>query len=276
MNERNIQRPTALVVGACGGMGFALARRLGQSYRVILADINTDQLSQDTETLTREGIEAQAVECDVTSDVSVNAVAQKILSAGPLHALVHVVGLSPVAKNPELIARVNLQGATRVANAIAPTLQRGVGVFISSMAGHRADVPPEILSVLDNPLCEDFWPRLNAAYADAITPAQAYAVSKFALNRMVINSASAWGLAGNRIVSVSPGLIATPMGISEFKNSPMKNELLAKTPLQRQGSLQEIADVIEFLVSPKASFITGTDILVDGGIVATLRSQKTT
>jgi NAD(P)-dependent dehydrogenase (short-subunit alcohol dehydrogenase family) len=61
------------------------------------------------------------------------------------------------------------------------------------------------------------------------------------------------------------------MGAREFANSPGKWDLLNKTPLQRQGSLQEIADALEFLVSDRASFITGTDLLVDGGIAAAVR-----
>jgi len=83
-----------------------------------------------------------------------------------------------------------------------------------------------------------------------------------------------WGKKGARIVSLSPGLIATPMGALEFQNQPMKYDLLAATPLQREGTMLEIANVVEFLASDRASFISGTDILVDGGLVGTLQQQK--
>ena len=83
--------------------------------------------------------------------------------------------------------------------------------------------------------------------------------------------AAAWGARGARIVSLSPGLIATPMGALEFAAQPAKRALLPLTPLQREGTMVEIADAVDFLVSDRASFITGTDLLVDGGIHAALR-----
>ena len=70
---------------------------------------------------------------------------------------------------------------------------------------------------------------------------------------------------------MSPGLIATPMGALEFKNAPRKTELLDRTPLNREGTMLEMADIVDFLASDRASFITGTDILADGGIGAVLQ-----
>jgi NAD(P)-dependent dehydrogenase (short-subunit alcohol dehydrogenase family) len=75
---------------------------------------------------------------------------------------------------------------------------------------------------------------------------------------------------GARIVSLSPGLIATPMGALEFERQPVKYDLLAKTPIRREGTMLEIADTIEFLASDRASFISGIDLLVDGGLTAAL------
>ena len=69
---------------------------------------------------------------------------------------------------------------------------------------------------------------------------------------------------------MSPGLIATPMGALEFEKSPGKRAMYEKSPLKRECTMLEIADVAEFLVSPRASFISGTDILVDGGLAAAL------
>ena len=72
---------------------------------------------------------------------------------------------------------------------------------------------------------------------------------------------------------MSPGLIATPMGALEFagagRNS--KLELLERSPLGREGTMIETADAIDFLVSDRASFITGIDLLVDGGVAAAMR-----
>src|SRR5690606_7353851 len=118
------------------------------------------------------------------------------------------------------------------------------------------------------PLAPDYIDALARAHGGDIDPARSYMISKYALNRMCRRLVRRWGLAGNRIVSLSPGLIATPMGEREFTASPQKWDLLKRTPLQRQGGLQEICDALEFLVSERASFISGTDLLVDGGIAA--------
>ena len=72
-------------------------------------------------------------------------------------------------------------------------------------------------------------------------------------------------------MSLSPGLIATPMGALEFRNRPQKYTLLATTPIKREGTMLEIADAVEFLLSDRASFISGIDLLVDGGLTAAIR-----
>jgi len=69
-------------------------------------------------------------------------------------------------------------------------------------------------------------------------------------------------------VSVSPGTINTPMGRQEAAQQEQMKVLLDYTPLQREGEAMEIATVVDFLISDNASYITGTDIRVDGGTVA--------
>lgn len=272
----NPHLPLALVVGACGGMGLACARRLAQSHHVLLCDRNAEQLQRQAQAMTAEGFSVSTSACDITADAPVAALSDAIRAAaahhGPLAAVAHVVGLSPVADDWELIMNVNLGGATRIANAVQPLLQRGAAVFISSIAGHLGEDVGAALPLLDDPLHPDFIGRLAAALP-GMTPLRSYQISKFALNRLCRQRAASWGAAGNRIVSLSPGLIATPMGLREFSNSPQKMTLLQQSPLQRQGSLQEICDVVEFLLSPRASFISGTDIRVDGGLVGALQER---
>jgi NAD(P)-dependent dehydrogenase (short-subunit alcohol dehydrogenase family) len=69
---------------------------------------------------------------------------------------------------------------------------------------------------------------------------------------------------------VSPGLIATPQGALENEVRPSKRWMMEQSPLMREGSMIEIADAVDFLVSSRASFISGTDLLVDGGLTAVL------
>jgi NAD(P)-dependent dehydrogenase (short-subunit alcohol dehydrogenase family) len=272
MTDRSVRGdlPRALIVGGCGGMGLACARRMGQRYALVLADIDFAKASLNAAQLAEEGIAVQEAQCDVTDPASVAALAALIGTGSPLAALVHVVALSPVAGDWRRIMAVNLQGAARMALAMAPLTQKGAAVFVSSMAGHLAGELTHVHGLLDNPLAPDFLDRLEHALEGEMTPARSYIVSKYGLNRMCRRLAPAWGAAGNRIVSLSPGLIATPMGQREFEAGPQKIALLERTPLGRQGGLPEICDALEFLCSERASFITGTDLLVDGGITAAL------
>jgi NAD(P)-dependent dehydrogenase (short-subunit alcohol dehydrogenase family) len=96
----------------------------------------------------------------------------------------------------------------------------------------------------------------------------AYAVAKRGVVRLVERRARAWGEAGARLVSLSPGIIDTPMGRLEWDNQPVMADMVATSAAQREGRPEEIAAVVEFLVSDAASFVSGTDFLVDGGVVA--------
>ena len=83
-----------------------------------------------------------------------------------------------------------------------------------------------------------------------------------------------WGEKGARIVTVSPGVIETPMALKAAEEHPERMEMIKKaTPLQRNGQPEDIADVVYFLTSDAARFITGTDILVDGGVIQNIKKM---
>lgn len=169
------------------------------------------------------------------------------------------------------LLRVNLIGAALIERMALGLAGPGTAaVFVSSSAGHLAQAPArEITDVLDDPLAPDFVPRLEALVAER-SPLQAYRLTKFALNRMCRRRVTHWGRKGARIVSMSPGPIATPMGAAELAgpNRDIKLGLLRRSPLGREGTMVETADAIEFLASDRASYISGVDLLVDGGLTA--------
>ena len=264
--------PLAVVVGA-GGLGMAVARRLGLDYRLLLADRDEAHLAAQVATLRREGFGATGLRCDVTRAADIAALAEQAAAAGPVLALAHVVGLSPSMGGFRAIMAVNLIGATAIAQAFLPIMAPGgAGLFISSSAAHMSPVPEALWPLLEQPQAADMLDRLETALGEAATPAQAYALSKAGLNRLCQRQAAVWGARGCRINSLSPGLIATPMGAQEFERSPGKHKLLQVIPLAREGTMPEIANTTAFLLSPQASFITGTDLLADGGMMAALRS----
>ena len=265
--------PLAVVVGA-GGMGRVVARRLGLSHRLLVADRDHDHAERFCALLREDGHDAQAVGCDVTVPQDVAQLASRAASSGPVRALAHVVGLSVGAADFRAIMAVNLVGAAAVAQAFREIMAPGgCGVFIASSAAHMGPVPDDLWPLLQNPLEQDFVAELEAKLGDQATAGLAYSYSKAALIRMCQAGAAAWGARGLRIVSLSPGLIATPMGAEAYKHAPMKRKLFEAIPLEREGTMLEIANVVDFLLSDAASFISGADILVDGGMIGALRHK---
>lgn len=245
-------------------MGEAVARRFARDTaegdRLLLADVSTDRL----EPLAKE-LGAEHVRCDITSERDVTATVERL---GEVDAAVLTAGLSPTMASGRTIVEVNLTGTARVAAALLPRMRPGGAlVCFASTAAHYLD-SSHLNPVLDDPSSPELYDRLVAAGANVEDTGMAYSVSKFGVRRYVIRAAQAWGARQARIVSLSPGIIDTPMGAQEFAAQPYMKTLVETTPLRRQGHADEIAAVACFLASPEASFMSGTDVLVDGGSIA--------
>ena len=188
--------------------------------------------------------------------------------------MAHTAGLSPSQAPAEAILAVDLLGTALVlkefGDVVAPG---GAGVVIASMAGHMfPPLPPEQEKALaHNPPDQ----LLKLDFISSITdPNFAYPIAKQA-NHIRVRAASAhWGRRGARINSISPGIISTPMGQQELA-SPVGDgmrAMIAMSGTGRQGTPDDIASATAFLLGPDASFITGTDLLVDGGVIAAVKA----
>ncbi len=263
--------PLAVVVGA-GTMGMAVARRLAQRHRVLLADIDGERAAAQVAAMRGEGCDAAAIACDVTNSAAVRAMASAVAEKGGLAVLAHVAGLSPSLGDFRTIMRVNLTGVALVAEALLPLARQGsAAILIASLAAHNFRPPDEIVAILHQPSAPDLAERLAAALGpEGATPQMAYVHAKWGILAYARRNAAAWGQRGARIVSLSPGLIATTQGALEFEKSEGKRRMFELSPLKREGTMLEIADAVEFLASPRASFISGTDLLVDGGLAGVM------
>ncbi len=251
-----------VVIGAGSGMGAAVAARLAGRGPLLLADLRVDALGPLASHL---GPHVTTAGCDVSDQSSVEALAALVPSLG---ALVITVGLSPTMARGRRIYEVNLLGTTRVLLAFDSAVGAGsAAVLFASTAGHMMPAVEAIDATLDDAMADDFFARLSATGVDIEVPEIAYSISKRGVLRIPPRLAASWGARGARIVSVSPGIIDTPMGKTELAHQPLMAPMIEATPLARQGLADEVAAVAAFLCSADASFVSGCDVLVDGGYI---------
>jgi NAD(P)-dependent dehydrogenase (short-subunit alcohol dehydrogenase family) len=267
-------KPVLVVVGA-GGMGLAIARRSGAGRTVVLADFDETVLHESTSTLEGEGYAVVPVPVDVSSRDSVRTLAEAAERSGPVLQVAHTAGLSPVQAPALAILRVDLLGVAlaleEFEKVIAPG---GAGVVISSMAGHTAaPLTPEQESQLALAPSDDLLDLPFAAVDQFDHPLVAYGFAKHTNHLRVRGASPAWGARGARINSISPGIISTPMGQQELagESGEMMRMMIERSAAKRLGTAAgDIAAAVDFLLGPSSTFISGTDLLVDGGVIAAL------
>ncbi|MBV9842290.1 MAG: SDR family oxidoreductase [Sphingomonadaceae bacterium] len=276
-------RRFAVVTGANGGMGRACARMIGETMELVLTDINGVGLHAFAEDLRNEGYSVRAV---LAGDLADPGLTKRIGDAAGgsagFGALIHTAALSPALAPWERIMRANAVGTARLLGAIEPLLQPGaVAVLIASMAAHMAPVLADVDAILDDPLAADFLDCIGkvidrlADHKDPRGPAiVSYGLSKRMVMRMCEHRAALWARNGARIVSISPGTIWTPMGRKEAEENPTAARVVAATPAARWGTVMDIAAAARFLISDSASFVTGTDLRIDGGVTPVLRTAQ--
>jgi NAD(P)-dependent dehydrogenase (short-subunit alcohol dehydrogenase family) len=263
---------SALVVIGAGGMGLAVARRLASGRRLLLADYSEASLEAALTALRGEGHSAEGHPVDVSDRGSVDKLATAAGSVGRVDAVIHTAGVSPVTATARQIYQVDLLGTAHVIDAFLPVASPGTSlVCVASMAGHFASLPADLE-----------WHLATAPAGELLThegidldadPGTAYVVAKRGNQLRVQAAAHAWGRVGARLNTISPGVISTPMGQAELQG-PMGafiQSMIEESGARRVGTPDDIAAAAAFLTGPDSSFITGNDILVDGGAVAAQR-----
>lgn len=268
-----------LVVVGVGGMGEAIARRLGPGRTVLLADFAEPLLERVAGALRRDGYDVRTKRVDVGDRQSVRALATAAAGLGPVMHLAHTAGLSPVQAPKDAVLRVDLAGVAYSIDAFAEVVSPGgAGVVIASNAGQQAAdaLPAEVQHALASTPTEAL---LDLPFLASLPNAgAAYSVAKRA-NQLRMHAASvAWGTRGARINTISPGIISTPMGQAELagQHGDIMRSMIAASGTGRIGTPNDIAAAAAFLLGPDATFVTGTDLLVDGGVTAAVRAGALT
>ena len=273
MTIRGSDKEVLVVVGT-GGMGLSTARRVGAGRVIMLADINQIGLEAAANALSADGHQVMTQHVDVTSRASVAAAADVAASSGRVTAVVHTAGLSPQQASADAVLAVDLLGVALTLDEFGRVIEPGgAGVVIASMAAHMYPaLDPDVQRQLAETPTDEL---LSLDACSAITESrQAYPFAKRANQIRVAAAASAWGLRGARINCISPGVISTAMGRLELsgESGGLMQAMVDNAGMRRIGTPDDIAAAAEFLLGPAAGFITGVDLLVDGGVMAAIQT----
>ena len=273
MTNRSSDKEVLVVVGT-GGMGLSTARRVGAGRVIMLADINQSGLEAAADALSVDGHQVMTQQVDVTSRASVAAAADVAASSGRVTAVVHTAGLSPQQASADAVLAVDLLGVALTLDEFGRVIEPGgAGVVIASMAAHMYPaLDPDVQRLLAETSTDEL---LSLDACSAITDSrQAYPFAKRANQIRVAAAASAWGLRGARINCISPGVISTAMGRLELsgESGGLMQAMVDNAGVRRIGTPDDIAAAAEFLLGPAAGFITGVDLIVDGGVIAAIQT----
>src|SRR6478735_5126474 len=224
-----------IVVIGPGLIGQAIARRVGVGKRVLLADVREQSAIAAAETLGNAGYDAIVTTVDVSSRESVHALAEEAAALGDV------------------------------------TAPGGSGVVIASQSGHRLPALPAeqnqalattpVHELLDLPFLQP------DQVADSL---HAYQLAKRGNSLRVMAEAVRWGERGARVNTISPGIVITPLARDELAGprGDGYRRMIESSPVGRAGTPDEVGAVGALLMGPDGGFITGSDILMDGGVTA--------
>lgn len=272
------QANVCVITGGSSGMGFAAARAMGRKgYTLLLAARTPDKLDKAVATLAKEGITAQASRCDIGDWDSVQALANRAQSLGPVTAVLHIAGMSPHMGDAGAIMRGNALGTVHIHDAFYPVLAPG-GCLVdtSSMSAYLAPefIMPRRAFRLAGSDREVFLKKMMARVnllPASTRPGAAYAISKYFVIWYAWSEAARFGARGVRVLSVTPGNFDTPMGALEKEEA---GTYLKFNAIPRLGKPEEIAALFAAVSDPAMGYLTGTDILCDGGCVAGSRNRR--
>lgn len=269
------QNTEVIVLIGAGAIGQAIARRVASGKHLLLADVRESNAKAASDGMSSMGYQVSTQLVDVSSRESVHSLATAAANIGNVTGVIHTAGLSPTQASPEAILKVDLYGTALVLEEFGQVIaQGGSGIVIASMAGHML---PALGAEQDAALAQtptDELLSLPMLQPDQISDsARAYGISKRANSLRVQSAAVQWGERGARVNAISPGIIYTPLAKDEMTgpNAAEYQRMIELCAVRRGGTPDEVGAVAALLMGLDGAFITGSDFLMDGGVVASMR-----
>lgn len=269
------QNTEVIVLIGAGAIGQAIARRVASGKHLLLADVRESNAKAASDGMSSMGYQVSTQLVDVSSRESVHSLATAAANIGNVTGVIHTAGLSPTQASPEAILKVDLYGTALVLEEFGQVIaQGGSGIVIASMAGHML---PALGAEQDAALAQtptDELLSLPMLQPDQISDsARAYGISKRANSLRVQSAAVQWGERGARVNAISPGIIYTPLAKDEMTgpNAARYQRMIELCAVRRGGTPDEVGAIAALLMGHDGAFITGSDFLMDGGVVASMR-----
>lgn len=257
-----------------GSMGCAIVRRIAAGRKILLGDISEKNLEKVSSDFKYGGYDVETCIVNAMEKDSVEAFAQKAASLGKVMYFIDTAGASPNQASPEYILSLDMAGTGYAVDAFGKVMaEGGAGLIISSQTGYMYPIPNETeLEILKTPT--EKLMDVPFIKETATSSGLAYMIAK-RVNHLQAQKAAAttWKERRARINTISPGVIVTPLAYDEFAAAGEGyQQMIDASAAMRTGTSEEIAEAGAFLLGEHAKFITGTDLLIDGGVIAAIRT----
>jgi len=264
-------KKVCVITGGGSGMGLATAKILGKDNHIIIVGRTVKKLESALKEFEAEGIEAESFACDISNRASVNKLAAYAKKIGTISSVIHSAGMSPHMGEPREIMEANALGTINMNEAFYNVMEKGSCIIdVSSMSAYLT--PQFIMPVRGykySRIDKEIFIKKMMARVNLFPKKQragvAYSISKNFVIWYAKTDAAKFGQKGIRVLSISPGPFETPMAELEKDETA---GFIRYCAIKRLGHVEEIANLFAFCASEKAGYLTGSDILCDGGCVA--------
>lgn len=272
--DRNEKKEVIALLGA-GSMGTAIVRKIAAGKKILLGDISEENLERVKKDFMYGGYDVETCIVNALEKDSIEAFAEKAASLGDVKYFIDTAGASPNQAKPEHIVALDMVGTGYALDAFGKVMaQGGTGLVISSQAAYMYPFPYEAEQEVINSPTEKLAELSIVKDVAMQNSGLAYMIAKRVNHLQAIRAAAgAWKERRARINTISPGVIVTPLAYDEFNaNGDGYQMMIDASAAERTGTSDEIAEAAAFLLGEHAGFITGTDLLIDGGVIASIRT----